>query len=548
MARRLPTVTTTVTTPIGGPQQAAGHADQHAHHPNPHPGTYNAHPTAPQMYRSQHSPAYTQNLQQFAQRLSREAAWHRAHMQYDRAAMGMGGLRYNNLPPQVPAVNTPEASGAQRRTSPVPNADGHRVNATEQGLSDSEVQNILRGADTRQAIQTMTAAMQRSTSGASMGLPQSGRATPNQTSRTPSGSTSSGLSGATEVYILNSPNGPRGLLINNHSETYYTPSLRPTATTTGSSYGLPLPQLRRNVTFTTDTHTPAAAPQQQQHNQPREGQGRVRRRMRVQVHRAGHIPVGVRQNNAGMVALIARLWPHFWLAVRLGLFVWWFTSPTSSWSRWIAVIAIAISIFVLNTGALDGFADQLWRIICRHMENLIPMAGPEAGQALRRDGNQNQNQNQNPNEAEHAAPTQQRGGGGNGENPDPATMAARLVEQRREANGNWLLNRVRRAERAGLLFLASIAPGVAERHIANLEAEAERQRREAEAEAAAEEARRAAESEAAAEAGDEASGAEGSGAAEGEGSSEEENVPQVNVEGPPPPADAPAPQPELIAV
>jgi hypothetical protein len=271
--------------------------------------------------------------------------------------------------------------------------------------------------------------------------------------------------------------------------------------------------------------------------------------MRVQVHRAGRIPVGVRQNNAGMVALIARLWPHFWLAVRLGLFVWWFTSPTSSWSRWIAVIAIAISIFVLNTGALDGFADQLWRIICRHMENLIPMAGPEAAQALRRDGNQNQNQNQNPNDAENAAPTQQRGGGGNGENPDPATMAARLVEQRREANGNWLLNRVRRAERAGLLFLASIAPGVAERHIANLEAEAERQRREAEAEAAAEEARRAAESEAAAEAGDEASGPEGSGAAEGEGSSEDENVPQVNVEGPsPPPAEAPAPQPELIAV
>jgi hypothetical protein len=61
-------------------------------------------------------------------------------------------------------------------------------------------------------------------------------------------------------------------------------------------------------------------------------------------------------------------------------------------------------------------------------------------------------------------------------------MARRLVAQH-QGQDNWVLSQVRRLERAGLLFLASIAPGVAERHIANLEAaaRAERERREAEA-------------------------------------------------------------------
>jgi hypothetical protein len=65
-------------------------------------------------------------------------------------------------------------------------------------------------------------------------------------------------------------------------------------------------------------------------------------------------------------------------------------------------------------------------------------------------------------------------------------MAARLVAERQGPDG-WLLTQMRRLERAGLLFLASIAPGVAERHIANLEAaaRAERERREAEAREAA---------------------------------------------------------------
>ncbi|ENH63004.1 hypothetical protein FOC1_g10006616 [Fusarium oxysporum f. sp. cubense race 1] len=110
---------------------------------------------------------------------------------------------------------------------------------------------------------------------------------------------------------------------------------------------------------------------------------------------------------------------------------------------------------------------HVWQPLGRHLENLIP-AEPRRRQAIAGEDQQNQQPRQNP---------------------DPTEMARRLVAQH-QGPESWLLSQVRRVERAGLLFLASIAPGVAERHIANLEAaaRAERERREAEereAEAAA---------------------------------------------------------------
>ncbi|PBP28880.1 Ubiquitin family protein [Diplocarpon rosae] len=70
---------------------------------------------------------------------------------------------------------------------------------------------------------------------------------------------------------------------------------------------------------------------------------------------------------------------------------------------------------------------------------------------------------------------------------EPADVAARLIEQRRQAQGARLIARIRRAEHSLLLFLASLVPGVGERHIAAREAEAAAaEARRAEAAAAAE--------------------------------------------------------------
>jgi hypothetical protein len=161
-----------------------------------------------------------------------------------------------------------------------------------------------------------------------------------------------------------------------------------------------------------------------------------------------------------------QLWPQIWLLFRLALFVWFFTSPDASWSRWLTIIVIAVFIFVLSTGVFNGVPDHVWRPLGRHLENLIPL-DPGAQQGVAAPEQRNQQNQQNP------QPRQ---------DPDPTEMARRLVAQH-QGPDNWILSQVRRLERAGLLFLASIAPGVAERHIANLEAAARAERERIEAEA-----------------------------------------------------------------
>ncbi|RGP80480.1 hypothetical protein FLONG3_1408 [Fusarium longipes] len=166
---------------------------------------------------------------------------------------------------------------------------------------------------------------------------------------------------------------------------------------------------------------------------------------------------------AAIPPLLMQLWPQIWLLFRLAIFVWFFTSPDASWSRWFTIIVIAVFIFVLSTGVFNGVPDHVWRPLGRHLENLIPLdPRPQQGVAVREQQNQ-----ENP-------PARQ--------DPDPTEMARRLVAQH-QGPDSWILSQVRRMERAGLLFLASIAPGVAERHIANLEAAARAERERIEAEA-----------------------------------------------------------------
>ncbi|OLN97591.1 hypothetical protein CCHL11_01304 [Colletotrichum chlorophyti] len=443
-----------------------------------------------------------------------------------RAALGMHGVGDTAVP------NANPADPIRGRASPLSNPDMHTyvregvmpngqpyrvtvneafiggsLNAHQPGgqntttpLSATEVQNILRGADAGQATLAMTNAMQRSASSTSLAngassvgvttpyypVPgsraSSRRPTPDPTARSVSGGSNvpRQASSGPEVYILSSPQGPRALLINNNAEAYYTPSVRMPLQTASTLHqtASALARMRarhQHVAWPGTFVTPPAQQEQQQQQPPAqttEPQAQMQPQQEAQplLQPQGQAPIAAvpaHPNNPGIAPLIAQIWPHFWLLVRLSLFVWWFTSPNASWSRWLTVIFIAICIFVMNTGLLNNYFDQAVGPVRRHMENLIPLAAPN-----------------NPNE-----PVRPQDGqpvlGANG-HPDPARAAARLVAQRRHNNANWLMDQVRRLERAGLLFLASIAPGVAERHIAHLEAEAraERQRQE-EAESAA---------------------------------------------------------------
>ncbi|XDG02287.1 hypothetical protein ABKA04_001902 [Annulohypoxylon sp. FPYF3050] len=230
---------------------------------------------------------------------------------------------------------------------------------------------------------------------------------------------------------------------------------------------VPIAQVGRAHTANTQAiHSPQPhQAAQSQHGLPQPPQHQHQNQPQPQI---GH--AAARPDNPQVQAIrIAQLWPPIWMIIRLGLFIWWFTSPTSGWSRWITVVSIAVTLFLVNMGFLNPFADQFWVPVRRHLENLIPLAdGHQRGaQANGRAGN-----------GDAGADARQQ-------ELDPADTAARLVQQRRDANANWLMDQVRRLERAGILFLASIAPGVAERHIAQMEADAQAERRRREEAAAA---------------------------------------------------------------
>lgn len=472
-----------------------------------------------------------QNMSNWLTHLQREAMTRAManQNQRSRATMGMRGVG-DSGPHNVGHGQEPHsgraspALGHYYREQVGPNGQTYQVetiirgsgpnqSGNNGGLTPAEVQTMLRGADVAQATATMTNAMHRSASGPSLHslynrplsqpgvtapahpLPDSrapsGRETPDPGARSVSGGSNAAGAGwstsqprqGVDVYILSSPEGPRALLVNNNtSETYYTPRLPTQASN---------PRLRSLVSpIGTTPGTPQQGREETQHNAhygEQQQQGQAQNQQAGQAHPP--LPDGQADpdnpNEAGLPPLLLQVWPHIWLIFRLAIFVWFFTSPQSSWSRWLSVVGMAVFIFILSIGALHNFADLAWRPIAQQLENMLPRL--EQPQAEGAQGQENRD-------------------------PEPAELAARLIAQREQEN--WIQGQIRRIERAGLLFLASIAPGVAERHIANLEAEAraERQRREAEA---AEAARRQEEEAGNAEAGGEP-GAEASEQAQGQ--------------------------------
>ncbi|APA10478.1 hypothetical protein SS1G_07012 [Sclerotinia sclerotiorum 1980 UF-70] len=291
---------------------------------------------------------------------------------------------------------------------------------------------------------------------------------PNLTATTPATSTGITSSPSLEpmVYILSSPSGPRALLINN-AETFYTPR----------------PSRARHGVGDRDLF---GFPEYRNRNAQRARMGRVNRPRADEAPPVEFAPLHNRiQRPAVPIAL--QLFNMLWLVVRLVGFVWFFTSGNSSWSRFLMMSGLAIVVFLINTGVLigvfNGVAEQFWGPIRRHLENLIPLAGPDAALVP----------------AANAGVVPQNGAVGAGPQArlphgqlDESQVAARILEQQRhrQAQPGWLLAQIRRAEHAALLFVASLIPGVGERHIAARDnaareveaavAEAERRRAEAE--------------------------------------------------------------------
>ncbi|KAI0490372.1 hypothetical protein F4859DRAFT_6691 [Xylaria cf. heliscus] len=411
---------------------------------------------------------------------------------------------------QRPGRTSSPLSSAETPTHPISQPRSVHT-AASMGAHDS--QNIFRPLDADPATRTLADAMRRNASSSSLAnlasyqsqqpippgvttplIPSrngSAAGTPDPlraSGRPPNASgiqTTQPSSATPEVYILSSPSGPRAILLNGSLGTYYSPQLRsyqPTGLPPLSTLFSPppgqSPRTRHEALRIIPRSTFVNGNRRNHHpnNPPPAQQPQVQPQHELQMPGPMQAQLGHGMDNAQIQAIrMVQIWPHIWMIIRLALFIWWFTSPTSSWSRWITVVSIAITLFIVNTGVLNPFAEQIWIPLRRHLENLIPLAADAEG-----------GQQQRP-AAENA-----QGGDANGanaarlRNPDPADAAARLVRQRQQGNANWLLTQARRLERAGILFVASLAPGLAERHIAQVEAEARAERqRQQEAEAAA---------------------------------------------------------------
>jgi hypothetical protein len=326
-----------------------------------------------------------------------------------------------------------------------------------------EIQAILRNADRLNAQHNM----QRSASNSQAARPESQTVTATSSNGNASAITPPSIINGQAIipianqqigsdsttYILSSPTGPQALLISN-SGNYWTPrqpsthySLVPGNTPGQDRATIVLPEFRNRHGNRPARH----AHQNQQDNAPE--------------------PLNAPHANPGAGALAAQLGPMIWLIIRLAGFVWFLTSGNPSWTRFFVISSFALILFLANTGIFNGVAEQLWGPIRRHLEALIPLAGPDA--ALVPAANaavvprpedpavETEEPNANPNlRRRRRAPE-----------PDPAQLAARIIEQRRQNQG-WVFTQIRRAEHALLLFLASLVPGVGERHIAAREAEA----------------------------------------------------------------------------
>ncbi|KAI1334777.1 hypothetical protein F5Y15DRAFT_400321 [Xylariaceae sp. FL0016] len=389
----------------------------------------------------------------------------------------------------LPARSVPNGDTQPNpQASDVNSATRIMMDAMRRNASSSSLANLTNSQSQPPIPPGVTTPLVSSRSGSAAGTPDPQRAAGRHTNALASQSQGQPPLAAPEVYILSSPNGPRALLLNSSLETYVSPQAWGVAHPTPLS--VPLPMASRPFVAATapPTHMPFAPPPQIYMRQRTPATGGNLHNSQPNNAQNGQQPQGQPQqglpqpqighavaqpNNPQVHAIrVAQVWPHIWMIIRLGLFIWWFTSPTSSWSRWITVISIAIALFVVNTGLLNPMVEQFWTPLRRHIENMIPLAA---------DNPRQQNDPRAANARGDLNP-QQRG------DPNPEDTAARLVQERRRGNANWLLNQARRLERAGILFLASIAPGLAERHIAHVEAEAraaERQRQEAEAAAAA---------------------------------------------------------------
>lgn len=264
------------------------------------------------------------------------------------------------------------------------------------------------------------------------------------------------------LFLLSSPNGPHALLVS-PSGMYSTPWPMPVQN--GNTIA---PSLRDQLQSIPSANPPNApgmqqapgnlpqvlqAPQQQQQEQPNQARDLVR--------------------------IILPLGGHVWLLIRLLGFVYFFTGG-GGYRRALLLGFCAFVVFIVQTGIFRPFVQQAWEPLRRHVENLLPLVNNNDRRQLPQVApNLHNNNDNNPDNHQELATNVMF---------TPQQPADRTSQGRQNRAESLTRQYIRRAERAIALFIASLVPGVGERHIAAREAaeaaslEEERARERAEAE------------------------------------------------------------------
>jgi hypothetical protein len=141
-----------------------------------------------------------------------------------------------------------------------------------------------------------------------------------------------------------------------------------------------------------------------------------------------------------------------WTFIKLYFIIFMFTEP-GTWFRWICILTAVLVSAMPSTTVFRGFAARLQAYI----DGLVP---PPATRPVRQ---HIEGQRGNGGAAAGGAATNS-GTSRQGE-PDPAATAARLLQEHRQRHPNVLRDTFERVERGFGLFVASLIPGVGERHV-----------------------------------------------------------------------------------
>ena len=246
------------------------------------------------------------------------------------------------------------------------------------------------------------------------------------------------------VYLLSSPNGPHALLIS-PSGTYSTSWQTPAG---GSIFHPSLQQQhfvqgQDSSNSTTVDVNNATRQQLRANDYVQDGQAGQEQRQEDQAR--------------NLAQLFLPLAGPLWLMIRLLGFMYFFTSG-AGWRRTILLGICAILVFIAQTGVFRPLQQAVWDPFRRHIEDLVPLAGNGPRGPPPRGGHLDDLHNVRVEAGRTDGPV---------EPPRPGDGS----RERGAGEGGIIRANLSRVERAVALFLASLVPGVGERHIAARDAE-----------------------------------------------------------------------------